>query len=120
MRAESSAASTQKGPGCRHAARAFLCAPLAEIRYQPVSCLILSVASTGATVKLFATLVLCTVLLPRGSQQKRDAAGGYIPLGVSQIWRLMLVRPIGHNRHRISFPFAQCLVPAQSLAQKRD
>src|SRR5438876_12216738 len=38
------------------------------------------------------------------SRQKRGAAGGYIPLGVSQIWRLMLVRPIGHNRHRIRMP----------------
>jgi hypothetical protein len=52
-----------------------------------------------------------------GSQQKRDAAGGYIPLGVSQIWRLVLVRPIGHNRHRICLPFAQCLISAHSLAQ---
>src|SRR5690242_16334742 len=50
-----------------------------------------------------------------GSQQKRDAAHGCIPPEVLPIWCLMLVRPI-----QIRFPCAQCLVPAQSLTQKRD
>ncbi len=32
----------------------------------------------------------------------------------------MLVQSIGHSRHRMSLPFTQCLVSAQSLGQKRD
>lgn len=65
---------TQPGPFCMLLLRRYVTS---------LFCLILSVAPVGATVALFGTLVLCTVLLSRGSQQKRDVTTCYIPLGVS-------------------------------------